>query len=117
MPLYLFLAALRLEHSSHGIKLQPASVFPFQPVISSDIAHHYWRGRAPPPMIDDNDSRKVIRFREEIKCIDISPDESGLGSEDQLRTLHEIMGSNQSVWTSNIEDIEMATFKWTFLMQ
>ena len=33
-------------------------------------------------------------------------------SEDQLRTLHEIMGSNQSVWTSNIEDIEMATFKW-----
>ena len=81
------------------------------------LSTHHWRGRAPPPMIDDNDSRKVIRFREEIKCIDISPDESGLGSEDQLRTLHEIMGSNQSVWTSNIEDIEMATFKWTFLMQ
>ena len=56
-------------------------------------------------------------FRDEIKCIDISPDDLGLSSEDQLRTLHEIMGSNQSVWTSNTEDIEMATFKWTFLMQ
>ena len=68
-------------------------------------------------MIDDKDFLKVIRFREKIKCIDISADEPSLGSEDQLRTLHEIMGSNQSVWTSNIEDIEMATFKWTFLMQ
>ena len=44
-------------------------------------------------------------------CIDISLDDPA-SSADQWRTLHEIMGSNQSVWTSNIEDIEMATFKW-----